>query len=424
MSITITDAERTLAADLFRRLADGSRGALGITRDTYGAGEQMAHDLMIKTGRAMGLEQRIDCAGNLYLTLPGRNRNLPAIMMGSHLDSVPEGGNFDGAAGVVAGMCVLASWLREGRQPQQDLTVMAIRAEEVAWFPAPYIGSRAAFGRLDADTIYKCLRVDTKSSLGAHMMEAGFDPAPIRQGVPQIDPAGIKCWLEVHIEQGPALVVAGKPAAIVTGIRGNLRYADCVITGRYGHAGADPREVRQDAVFAVGAFLQAMEALWLETEAAGRDLVCTVGKLHTDPLVDTITKIPGEVRFTMDIRSADNSLLLELDAKLREAAADISIERRVSIELGPYTNALPALMDPGLVAMLQAGAERLGFDLPQMPSGAGHDAAIFSNEGVPTVMIFVRNDGGSHNPDERMELDDFAVAVALLADAVEDLDSH
>jgi N-carbamoyl-L-amino-acid hydrolase len=423
MSITITDAERTLAADLFRRLADGSRGKLGITRDTYGAGEQMAHDLMIKTARTMGLEQRIDAAGNLYLTLPGRDRDLPAIMMGSHLDSVPEGGNFDGAAGVVAGMCVVAAWQREGRQPQADLTVMAIRAEEVAWFPAPYIGSRAAFGRLDADSIYNCRRVDTKSSLGAHMLEAGFDPAPIRLGVRQIDPAGIKCWLEVHIEQGPALVVAGKPAAIVTGIRGNLRYAECIITGRYGHAGADPREVRQDAVFAVAAFVQAMEGLWLDTEAAGRDLVCTIGKLHTDPLVDTITKIPGEVRFTMDIRSADNALLLELDAKLREAASRIGGERRVTIELGPYTNALPALMDGALVARLQAGAERLGFDIPLMPSGAGHDAAIFSNEGVPTVMIFVRNDGGSHNPDERMELDDFAVAVALLADAVEDLDA-
>jgi N-carbamoyl-L-amino-acid hydrolase len=420
---SITSAETDLAADLFRRLADGSRGAKGITRDTYGAGEQMAHDLMIKVAKSLNLEQRVDHAGNLYLTLPGENPALPAIMMGSHLDSVPEGGNFDGAAGVVAGLCVLAAWRRAGRQPKADLTVMAVRAEEVAWFPAPYIGSRSAFGRLDADTIYNCKRVDTKSSLGAHMMEAGFDPGPIRRGERQLDPARIRCWLEVHIEQGPALVVAGKPAAIVTGIRGNLRYAECNIIGRYGHAGADPRHVRQDAVFAAAAFIQKLEALWLQEEEAGHDLVCTVGKLHTDPAVDTITKIPGEVHFTMDIRSADNTLLLGLDQRLRQDAARIGTERRVAIDLGPFTNALPADMHPDLISLLQKVADRKGFNIPLMPSGAGHDAAVFAQEGIPTVMIFVRNDGGSHNPDERMELDDFAVAMTLLAGAVEELDA-
>src|SRR5258707_324355 len=137
-------AEVDLAQTLFDQLYAGSRAELGITRASYGPGEQMAHDLMSGAGRRLGLEQRIDAAGNLYLTLPGRDRSLPAIMTGSHLDSVPEGGNYDGAAGVVAGMAMLARWRRAGRQPRQDITVMSVRAEELSWFPPPYIASPAA----------------------------------------------------------------------------------------------------------------------------------------------------------------------------------------------------------------------------------------------------------------------------------------
>ena len=142
------EAETALGGRLFDHLRLHSKSRLGVTRASYGGGEQMAHDLMQGLGQELGLEKRIDAAGNLYLTLPGRDRMRPAIMTGSHLDSVPEGGNYDGAAGVVAGMAMLARWRRAGRQPAQDITVMGVRAEELSWFPAPYIGSRAAFGLL------------------------------------------------------------------------------------------------------------------------------------------------------------------------------------------------------------------------------------------------------------------------------------
>ncbi|RYF39207.1 MAG: M20/M25/M40 family metallo-hydrolase, partial [Comamonadaceae bacterium] len=148
--------EVELAQGLFTTLRARSKSALGVTRASYGEGEQMAHDLMAGLGRELGLEQRIDAAGNLYLTLPGTDRSLPAIMTGSHLDSVPDGGNYDGAAGVVAGMAMLARWRRAGRQPRRDITVMGVRAEELSWFPAPYIGSRAAFGLLEADALDRC----------------------------------------------------------------------------------------------------------------------------------------------------------------------------------------------------------------------------------------------------------------------------
>ena len=276
------DPETALAGQWFEHLRTHSKGRLGVTRASYGEGEQMAHELMQGIGQTLGLEKRIDAAGNLYLTLPGQDRSLPAIMTGSHLDSVPEGGNYDGAAGVVAGMAMLARWHRAGRRPKRDITVMGVRAEELSWFPAPYIGSRAAFGLLEPEALDACRRPDTGRTLAEHMRALGFAPDRIRARERQLDPARIACFLELHIEQGPVLVDRGLPVGIVTGIRGNLRYRNPHIVGRYGHAGAEPRLSRNDAVMAGVEFVSRLEALWLEHEAAGKDLVCTVGQFHTD----------------------------------------------------------------------------------------------------------------------------------------------
>ena len=416
------EAEAALAGQWFDHLRQHSKSRLGVTRASYGDGEQMAHDLMQAIGQTLGLERRIDAAGNLYLTLPGRDRSLPAIMTGSHLDSVPEGGNYDGAAGVVAGMAMLARWRRAGRQPMHDITVMGVRAEELSWFPAPYIGSRAAFGLLEPEALDGCRRPDTGRSLAQHMADAGFAPERIRTREKQLDPARIKCFLELHIEQGPVLVQKGLPVGIVTGIRGNLRYRDGHVTGRYGHAGAEPRESRQDAVLAGVEFVGRLEQLWLAREAAGTDLVATVGQFHTDTAVHTMTKIPGEIWFSMDIRSEDNDVLLAIDRELRAIAAEIGARRGVTIDLGAYTNAQPGPIDKSHRARLERLAGELGIPALPMASGAGHDSAVFGTQGVPTAMIFVRNDHGSHNPHEAMEIADFALGLRLLVAAVEEID--
>jgi N-carbamoyl-L-amino-acid hydrolase len=169
--IAFAPEDHALAAMLFERLRAGSANPPGITRASYGEGEQMAHDLARATALQLQLEVITDFAGNLYMTLPGRDRSAPAVMMGSHMDSVPHGGNYDGAAGVVAGLVALARLRRLGRTPQCDLTVMAIRAEELSWFPAHYIGSRAAFGRLPAEAL-EAVRFDTGRKLAAHMRAA------------------------------------------------------------------------------------------------------------------------------------------------------------------------------------------------------------------------------------------------------------
>ncbi|MEN9221159.1 MAG: Zn-dependent hydrolase [Thermostichus sp. BF3_bins_97] len=409
------------AERLFASLCHHTTDAPGITRDTYGAGENVAHDLMAATARDLGLQVTTDAAGNLYMTLLGRDPSAPQILLGSHLDSVPHGGNYDGAAGVVAGLVLLARLKRLGRIPTRSITVMGCRAEELCWFPAPYIGSRAAFGLIPPALLDELKRSDTGQSLAEHMSAAGFHPERLRQGEAHLKPEAIHCYLELHIEQGPALVDAGIPVGIVTGIRGNLRYRHCRIQGRYAHAGAVPRHLRQDAVLAGAEFVTQLERYWLEQEQKGIDFVATVGQFSTDAEHHTLTKVPGVVEFTLDIRSEDNQALLATDRYLRRVAAEIGQRRGVRIDLGEYTNALPGLMDVNLCQRLTTLAQQQGIPTLAMASGAGHDCAVFANQGIPTAMVFVRNENGSHNADEAMDMADFALGCQLLAALVDEL---
>ena len=385
----------------------------GVTRASYGEGEQIAHDMMRAWARELDLAVTTDFAGNQYMTITGRDASVPALMIGSHMDSVPHGGNYDGAAGVVAGMTALQRMRARGLVPRMDVSVMAIRAEELSWFPAPYIGSRAAFGLLPPATL-DIVRFDTGRTLAQHMKDAGHDPDAVRAGKRHLDPARIGNYLEVHIEQGPHLVQIAKRCAVVTGIRGNHRYKHCRVLGEYGHAGAVPRGDRRDALLAAVEFVAGLENLWKRREAEGEDLVCTVGQFYTDAAVHTMTKIPGEVRFTMDYRSYDEKVLGAVHRELRDNAKRIGEARGVTIDLGENTYADAAVMDPSLVSLSKDVAANLGIDAPEMASGAGHDCAVFSNAGVPCGMIFIRNDHSSHNPKEAMDIEDFAEACRLL----------
>ena len=398
-----------LAASLFDRLSNATRRGRGIVRDSYGAGEQAAHDIMRSAAERIGLEDSVDAIGNLTMTLPGRDRGAQCIIIGSHLDSVPQGGNYDGAAGVVAGLCVVSALQRAGAQAACDITVMGIRAEESAWFDIAYLGSGGAFGLLDP----ACLsipRSDTGRSLEATLVERGFDPQAIRERQQLLDPARIRAYLELHIEQGPTLVTERLPAAVVTGIRGCKRFRNARCLGQYGHSGAVNRPHRRDAVAATVALLHHMETIWLDQERAGADLVITSGELYTDPAMHGPSKIAGETHFVIDLRSVSEDTMNAVAAEARQAAARIGEAYRVSFDLGATSDSPPAVMDTRLRAALRDQLERPF----EMASGAGHDAAVFAKLGIPTGMIFVRNEQGSHNPDESMTMDDFGIAVRAL----------
>jgi N-carbamoyl-L-amino-acid hydrolase len=400
-----------LAAALFEALRRATTQGRGIVRDSYGAGEQAAHKLMRTSAQRLGLETSVDAIGNLFMTLPGRERGRPRILMGSHLDSVPQGGNYDGAAGVIAGLSVLSALRAAAVVPESDLTVMAIRAEESAWFDVAYLGSAGAFGLLDPECL-SVPRSDNGVTLESALRQQGFDPQPIRERRRLLDPAHIRAYLELHIEQGPTLVARALPAAVVSGIRGCRRFRNARCSGEYGHSGAVGRTLRHDAVAATVAFLHHMEAVWLEQEQAGADLVLTTGELYTDPALHGPSKIAGETRFVLDIRALSEATMAAVVDEARAAAARIAARYRVRMDLGATSDSPAAVLDPRLRARLMDLLEQPF----EMASGAGHDAAVFAQLGIPSAMIFVRNAHGSHTPDEAMTLEDFGVAArALLA---------
>lgn len=169
------------------------------------------------------------------------------------------------------------------------------------------------------------------------------------------------------------------------------------------------------------AFVAGLEAMWLEFDAAGHDFVATVGQFATDPAANTITKIPGEVRFTIDMRSDDEAILTQAAARLDSLAHTIGTARGLTIDLGEPTRAAAARIDPALRAHLRALADREGITALDLPSGGGHDCATFAGAGVPSAMIFVRNDRGSHNPDEAMDMEDFGQGMRLLMALVDEV---
>lgn len=409
-------AQRAWVENLFGRLADGSRDEPGITRDTYGAGEEFGHRLLVEHGQARGLVVSHDFAANTYVTLPGRDATAPRILIGSHLDSVPHGGNFDGAAGVVAGLVVIETLRALGIRPRCNVTAMGVRAEESVWFQVSYIGSRSALGTLP-DGALDARRIDDGRLLSAGIDASGGDSGAIRRRERHLDPAAIRAFLEVHIEQAPSLIESRLPVAICTGVPGNFRYPDARIVGRYDHVGT-PRRFRRDAAMAGAEFAMLLDRLWQEEEAAGFPMAVTLGRFHTDTAVHGLTTVAGDFAFSLDVRAYDPVVLERVEASMLAAIREIETRRRVTFELGARASAAVGAVDPVIVAGLEAAAARQGIATMPLGSPASHDSAAFAAAGVPIAMLFVRNEHGSHNPLEAMEIDDFLAACTVLADWV------
>ena len=406
---------RHTSEQLFSELeAAGADGRPGITRDTYGPGENRGHQIVANYARQLGLEVRHDAAANTYMTMPGRDRAAAAVVIGSHLDSVPNGGNFDGAAGVLAGLIALTHLRDTGFQPECDVTVMGIRAEESAWFQVSYIGSRGALGVLSKGAL-EAPRVDTGRPLAAHITDCGGDPEALRRGEAALDPKRIRAFLELHIEQAPSLVEAGKPIAIGTCVPGNFRYPHVRIRGAYDHVGT-PRRFRRDAVIAGSEVAAGLDRLWADYDAKGIPMACTLGRFYTNAECHGLTTVPGELEFSLDMRAYDTGTLAELERQVLGLIRQVESRRKVCFDLGARAEAPVGPCSPRLISELAGIAAKLGIDFDHMGSPASHDAAAFAQAGVPIGMIFVRNRNGSHNPDEQMDIDDFLAGTAVVAD--------
>lgn len=409
-------AQKLQVSALFDELRAGSLDAHGpgVTRDTYGPGEQFAYRVIGAQATALGLEQRYDHAANLFMTLPGRNRERPCIMMGSHLDSVGNGGNFDGAAGVIAGLVAMRALKALGLAPDCDVTTMAIRAEESVWFEVSYIGSRSAFGVLP-DGALDARRTDTGRTLADHMAECGADIAAVRARKASLAAKDIRAWVEVHIEQAPQLIEAGRSVAIGTGVPGNFRYPEIAIHGEWAHVGL-PRRFRHDAVLAASDFALGLDDIWKAADLSDQPMAFTIGRFQTDAREHALTKVAGLMTLSLDVRAYDRAHLAELERQVLALAVDIETKRGVRIDLGKRASADVAPSNPGLHQALTTAAAAQGIATMPLASPASHDTATFTVAGVPSCMLFVRNANGSHNPHEAMEIDDFLDAASVLTE--------
>ena len=407
------DVAREFLDELLRVSASGDGGVIRIA---YGQGEQEAHDALRAIGGKHGFPVEQDFAGNTYVRLKGRDSAARCVVIGSHLDSVPHGGNYDGALGVAIGLAAIAGIAASGRPLDRDVLVMGVRAEESCYFPAPYIGSRMALGDLPAHTFNSLRRSDTGRSLADHMQELGFDPAAVLRGERYLSADTVACYLEAHIEQGPVLENEGIPLGIVQAIAGGPRWREGRIYGTYAHAGGAPKGYRQDAVAALGEFIDEVNRLWDRFHEQGIYTLFTFGIIGTDPDMHTYSRVPGEARFCLDTRCIDTDVRVRIGQEIDKIAQAISARHGVTFEWGPDSGPNISPMDPGMQAGLQAAAERLGVPCKAMASGAGHDASAFADLGIPSAMLFIRNQHGSHNKDETVQMEDVQLGASVLAE--------
>lgn len=405
-------------APLVQRLLDGvarvGADPPGITREAFGPGENAAFAVVAEAGAALGLTATTDAAANLSLRWAAREPSNKPLLIGSHLDSIVQGGNFDGAAGVIAGLGAVAALQAAGVAPRRDIEVLALRCEEAVWFGLGLVGSRAMLARMTPGAL-DLTHMRTGRSLAQSIASCGGDPARLRAGTPLRDPREIGAYLELHIEQAPQLIEAGAPLGLCLATPGNLRHPRIRILGEDSHTGL-PHRFRRDAAMAGADFAMALERFWLAEEEAGYPMAVTIGRFHTLPDRHSLTVVPGDFTLSLDLRAYDKGHLEALEAQLGAIAAEVAERRHVTIILGERSWAAPGIMEAGIVEGLAGAAARLGIAAPRLNSPGSHDANNFAAAGVPTGMLLVRNANGSHNPREAMETADLMEAIAVLAE--------
>lgn len=388
------------------QLKEFNSGDTGITRLSLGPEEERAVKYLESGMKAAGLEVTRDPMGNVFARRAGA-KDLPSVMLGSHLDSVVEGGNFDGALGVVAALEVVRSLNDMGAETRRPVEIAIFRLEESAAFGKSCIGSRAFAGTLKPGDLDRLTNRDG-TPLREALLAVGGDPDDL-EGVIR-DPASLDSFLELHIEQADNLDQKGIPVGIVTAIAAPTRFR-IRIAGQAAHSGSMPMDRRRDALCAASEVVLAVERL---AAAENAETVGTVGSLTVDPGLMTV--VPGRVELLVDIRDVDSSRKDRVAASLQEEVDEISARRGVTAEVDLTGKDEPVATSPRLVETLADAAKARGVPCQKMHSAAAHDAAHVA--GVAEAgMVFVRSYGGSHNPNEWADMDDIVSASEVLLEA-------
>ncbi|MEV2279012.1 M20 family metallo-hydrolase [Nocardiopsis sp. NPDC049922] len=379
----------------------------GVTRPGFSEADRIARSRLAREAREAGLDASVDAAGNLLIrrrTSDGEPARGPVLLLGSHLDTVVNGGTLDGAYGVLAALEVLQVLTETGTDTPFEVVVVAFANEEGALYPQPFWGSMALTGRLAE---LPAEPVDHQGrSLREPLALAGGDLSALGSAV--WSPDSLVGYLELHIEQGPVLESGGQTIGVVDAITGRT-VLDVEMRGEAGHAGTTPMPLRRDAMSAAARAVVATEELARERELCR---VATVGRLEAHP--NSPNTIAETVRFTADLRDSDPTRLREAETALRRELDGITAETGVRAEVRPAVRVEPVSTDPGLREAISAGADELGLPWTVLPSGAGHDAQVVADI-APVGMVFVPSTGGlSHVPTEHTDPQDLLAGADVL----------
>ena len=388
----------TRVIDRCREIAACTEVPEEITRRFLTPPMREVHTLVQSWMETAGMSVQVDAVGNLRGLWPGTTSQSPRLLIGSHLDTVPNAGAFDGILGVVLGVAVVEA-LEEQHLPFA-IEVIGFSEEEGIRFSKPFLGSLAVVGRLDAEIL---ARTDQN---GISVIEAirtyGLDPSRLPEAVLSSDTFA---YLEFHIEQGPMLESEGASLGVVEALVGQTRM-QFVFAGHANHAGTTPMNLRHDAMAAAAEWIVAVENYANSQEG----LVATVGKVEASP--GAVNVIAGQVTASLDVRHADDTFRRSTVAAIRKFAEAAAIRRGVQVTMHTQLEQPAVPLDPHLAALLQNAAAQAGFPSRRIISGAGHDAMILAPT-IPSTMLFLRSPAGiSHHPDEAVLPQDVEAALA------------
>ncbi|MCA0399835.1 MAG: M20 family metallo-hydrolase [Proteobacteria bacterium] len=377
----------------------------GIRRLTLSDEDRQVRDWFRKACEAIGCTVSIDDCGNMFARRPGRNNDLPPIAMGSHLDTQPTGGKFDGVLGVLGALEAMRTLHDLGYETNAPIEIINWTNEEGSRFAPAMLASGVFVGAFSRDFAYSREDRDGKA-FEAELERIGY------RGAEPVGQRKLGAFFELHIEQGPILEDEAKMIGVVTGVQG-VRWYEVTVTGQDAHTGATPMRLRKNALVGAARMIEKIDAIG---HHFAPDAVATVGLVEVKP--NSRNVVPGEVFFTIDLRHPDDAILDKMEAAMRAALPEVMNPLKLTFEEKRIWSNPAVRFAPELIECVREGARQAGYSMREMVSGAGHDAAYIARV-APTTMIFVPCAGGlSHNEAESTSFDECAAGAQVLLNAV------
>ena len=388
----------------------GALKGSGLTRLAFSKEDLEAREFLINLIEKNGFKLKIDNVGNIYAIYDdGCEADAKPVCVGSHIDSVPNGGFYDGTLGVMAGLEALSSIKEAGIKLKRPLWLINFSCEESSRFKTATIGSKIISGKLGLQRLHE-LKDEDGISLFEAMSAAGFKPQNLDEAI--LKENSLHAYLELHIEQGPVLERSAISVGVVSGIAAPIRF-EITIQGKADHSGATPMNMRSDALLAASHIIIAANKFAKNKKTA----VATVGYVHAKPGV--LNVVPGEARLGVDLRDIDKTSLVELNLELRNFVGELSRELKFSYEIRELSSDEPVKLSEHAINLLEDEAKKLGVKTLTLPSGAGHDAMNLTKLASSVGMLFIPCvDGISHNTKEAINFKDAVAATKILTNAL------